>query len=107
MIVAAVFLGAWVLMTRMGKLRPEVAKRLVESGAQLIDVRSPSEFSSGHLPKAKNIPVGDIDRRASELSKDQDVILYCASGMRSATAMRTLKRLGFTRIHDLGSMSRW
>jgi len=107
LIVSAVLFGAWIVMTRMGKLAPAEAKRLVSEGAQLVDVRSPSEFSSGHIQNAKNIPVGDIDRRAKELSKDKDVIVYCASGMRSASASRTLKSLGFTRVHDLGSMSRW
>lgn len=94
-------------MTRMGKLAPAEAKRLVSEGALLVDVRSPSEFSAGHLQGAKNIPVGDLQRRAGELSKDRDVIVYCASGMRSASALRTLKSLGFQRVHDLGSMSRW
>jgi rhodanese-related sulfurtransferase len=107
LIIALVLFGAWIVTTRLGKLAPAEAKRLVSEGAVLVDVRSPSEFSAGHLQGAKNIPVGDLQRRASELSKDRDVIVYCASGMRSASALRTLKSLGFQRVHDLGSMSRW
>jgi rhodanese-related sulfurtransferase len=107
LIVAIALFGAWIVMTRMGKLAPSEAKRLVSAGALLVDVRSPSEFSSGHINGAKNIPVQDVERRARELAKDKDVIVYCASGMRSASAARTLKRLGFGRVHDLGAMGRW
>ena len=97
----------WIVTTRLGKLAPDTAKQLVASGAALIDVRSPGEFSSGHITGAKNVPVGDLARRASEIPKEKDVIVYCASGMRSASAARTLKGLGFGKVHDLGAMSRW
>ncbi len=91
--------------------RPDVsaneARRLVADGARLIDVRSPGEFASGHVDGAKNIPVGDLDRRTKELQKDRPIILYCASGARSAMAKRTLKGAGFTHVYNLGPMHNW
>ena len=57
---------------------------------------------------ALNIPVGDVARRMDELGdKTKPVVLYCASGMRSATAFGTLRRAGFVDVHDLGAMARW
>jgi rhodanese-related sulfurtransferase len=84
------------------------AKRLVSEGALLVDVRSPSEFSTGHLPGARNIPVGELGRRANELGdRARPVILYCASGARSAAAASTLRRAGFAQVHNLGSLRNW
>lgn len=92
--------------------RPSVsadeAHRMVADGALLVDVRSPGEFSGGHLPGARNVPVQELGRRLGELGKkDGAIVLYCASGMRSASAASTLKREGFTRVYNLGAMNNW
>jgi rhodanese-related sulfurtransferase len=92
----------------MGKISPEKARSLVAEGARLVDVRSPGEFAGGHLDGALNIPVGDLSNRMAELGdKARPVVLYCASGMRSASAAGTLRRAGFADVHDLGAMARW
>lgn len=91
-----------------GKVPPEQARALVESGAVLLDVRSPDEFASGHLPKAVNVPVQELGARVGELGrKERPVVVYCHSGMRSSTAARVLRRNGFRDVHDLGAMARW
>ena len=91
-----------------GKLSSADARALVSSGATLIDVRSRAEFASGHLERARNIPIDELDSRLKEVGgKEQPVILYCASGMRSALGTRRLRRSGFTQVHNLGAMSRW
>ncbi len=91
-----------------GKTSPEKARELVEAGAALIDVRSPGEFSGGHIEGARNIPVGEISARLSEVGdKDAPVVVYCRSGGRSASAASTLENAGFTQVYDLGAMSRW
>ncbi len=106
-IVAAVaFLALWWMK------RPDVtsarAHELVAGGARLVDVRSPGEFSGAHLDGARNIPVGEIAGRARELGdKDKPIIVYCASGARSAMAKRTLKSAGFSQVYNLGAMSNW
>ncbi len=92
--------------------RPDIssakAHELVANGARLVDVRSPGEFASAHLDGARNIPVGDVARRAAELGdKSRPVIVYCASGARSAVAKRTLKSAGFSEVYTLGAMHNW
>ncbi|MCC6805821.1 MAG: rhodanese-like domain-containing protein [Deltaproteobacteria bacterium] len=102
----AFFLVTWFL--KRPDIRANAARELLGKGALLVDVRSPSEFTSGHLEGAKNIPVHLIGQRSGELgTKDRPVILYCASGARSAMAKRTLRAAGFTRVHNLGAMRNW
>jgi phage shock protein E len=102
----AFFIVTWYL--RRPDITPARARELLAEGALLIDVRSPSEFSSGHINGARNIPVGALSAREGELGvKDRPVILYCASGARSAMAKRTLRAAGFSRAHNLGSLSNW
>jgi phage shock protein E len=91
-----------------GKVDPAVAKQLVQDGATLLDVRSSGEFSGGHLPGARNVPVHELSQRIAELGdKGKPVVVYCASGMRSASAAGTLRKAGFARVEDLGGMMRW
>ncbi len=70
-------------------------KALVNSGAQIIDVRTTSEFSNGHIKNSKNIPLQDLNSQMNSLSKDKPVITVCASGMRSASAKGMLQKNGF------------
>lgn len=87
----------------------EAAHTLVKSGAFLLDVRTPGEFEGGHLDGATNIPVQVLEGKIATLpaKKDQDIVIYCRSGARSATARQMLLKAGFTRVHDLGAMSNW
>lgn len=92
-----------------GKADPAMVKKLVDDGALLLDVRSTGEFSGGHIPGATNIPVNELSGRVRELGADKarPVVVYCASGMRSASAAAVLRRAGFARVEDLGGMMRW
>lgn len=82
------------------------ARKLIADGARLIDVRSPGEYSSGHIDGARNIPVDRIG--SADLGpKDRPIVVYCASGTRSAIAKRTLKSKGFSAVYNLGPMSAW
>jgi len=83
------------------------ARRLVASGALLLDVRSEAEYARGHLPGALNIPVQELAERTAEVGKaGREVVVYCRSGMRSARAARLLSDAGFA-AHDLGGMGNW
>jgi phage shock protein E len=84
----------------------EEARELQARGARLVDVRTPEEFASGHLPGAVNVPFDAMEGRAlAELAPvDAPVVVYCHSGKRSARAAATLKALGFGQVHDLGAM---
>ena len=99
---------AFLVFKKMGQVKPADAHRMVKEGAKLIDVRSPGEFSSGHIPGAINVPLQDLGSQVKKLGeKDKPVVLYCASGTRSAMARSTLKGLGFTQVFNLGAMGRW
>lgn len=107
--IALLLLAAWlVLRSVLGKVAPDKAKALVADGAKLIDVRSKAEHDAGHIPKSIHIPLPELARRLGELGdKSKPVIVYCASGMRSASAASLLRKSGFAEVHDLGGMGRW
>lgn len=90
-----------------GFLDPMEAKRMVAEGAQLVDVRTDAEWSSGHVPGATHIPVAEIGRRHTELDKTKPVIVYCRSGARSGRAASILQQAGFSEVFNLGPMSAW
>ena len=92
----------------LGKVAPERAREMVKAGAKLVDVRSKGEHAGGHIAGSLNIPVDQLAARLEELEpKDQPIVVYCASGMRSAGAARLLRARGFSVVVDLGGMSRW
>ena len=86
---------------------PAAIRDLVASGAQLLDVRTPTEFAAGAIPGAINIPVQELEGRLGEVARDRAVVVYCRSGGRSGNAKRLLEQSGFTEVHDLGPMSAW
>jgi rhodanese-related sulfurtransferase len=103
--VAAVALFWYV---RRADLTGPRARELVSLGALLVDVRSAGEFERAHIPGATNVPVGEIGARTKELGPaTRPVIVYCASGARSAIAKRALRAAGFAEVYNLGSMSNW
>ncbi len=89
----------------------ELAGRLNgERDFLLIDVRSPEEFSAGHIPGAVNIPYDQLPSRLDELngSQDQEVIVYCRTGRRAGIAEQALQESGFQNVRDLdGHMVDW
>ncbi len=85
----------------------EEAKEEKTSGQLIVDTRTPEEFAYGAYPGAVNIPLDVIESKVSELgNKDRDIILYCASGARSAYAVRILKHNGFTNAQNGGGLAR-
>lgn len=77
---------------------------------QIVDVREPSEFATGHVPKAVNIPLGSLMTHLSEIPKDKDVILVCLNGTRAYTAWQNLTQKGYDphRLKVLvGGMEQW
>lgn len=69
----------------------------------ILDVRNPGEFRNGHIPDAINIPLNDILGRLAEINsyKNNKVIVYCASGVRSAVASDLLIKNGFKEVYNL------
>ena len=83
------------------------AKFGANSDHLLLDVRTPQEFASGHIPGAVNIAVEELAQRLSEVPQDTPVVLYCRSGNRSGQAAQILDRAGYTDIYDLGGITTW
>ncbi len=72
----------------------DVFQQVIEEGeVQLIDVRTPKEFSRNHLSFAKNIPLSELEERHTEISYDTHVYVVCQSGVRSRKAVEKLKGL--------------
>ena len=79
------------------------ATRLInDDNPVILDVRTPAEYSQGHLPNARNIPLVDLDKRAAELPAKRPVLLCCANGTRSARAAKQLKQAGREGVFNLG-----
>lgn len=76
----------------------------IAGGAALVDVRSAGEFARGHLPGAINIPLGEDPTKRREIGAKRSIVLYCASGARSAMAASRLRRAGRDGVLDLGPM---
>ncbi|MGA7161642.1 MAG: rhodanese-like domain-containing protein [Bacteroidota bacterium] len=78
----------------------------IKAGAKIVDVRTAEEFREEHYPNALNIPVDQIRQRLSELGeKNASIVLYCASGARSAFAARILKSAGYTDVINAGGLA--
>jgi phage shock protein E len=82
------------------------AHALVANGATLLDVRTPSEWSAGHVGGAVLVPIDELERRLAEIPRGRPVVVYCASGVRSARATAILRAAGYD-ARDLGGMSQW
>jgi len=115
-IILAVLLGAYYFWSRRGGsgIKNISASDLQEriksdpNSLEIVDVREPSEFKGGHILKAKNIPLGRIGEKLSDLPKDKDVVFVCRSGGRSMMASRKAQKAGLKGVYNLsGGMSAW
>jgi rhodanese-related sulfurtransferase len=106
-------------------LWPSVAKRLMRTrevgvaeavqlinrqDAAILDVREPGEFKAGHIPNARNVPVGELTARMKELDKlkSKPILVTCASGNRSTPACSALQKAGFEQVYALsGGLGAW
>ncbi|MEG5058580.1 rhodanese-like domain-containing protein [Microcoleus sp. A2-C5] len=77
----------------------EALKSIVKNDhASLIDVRQPSEYTSGHIPSAINIPLETLMANLDKIPRNHPVILYCTTGYRSAMGVMTLQMLGYANV---------
>ena len=86
------------------------AKKQQNENLVIIDVRTPAEYSSGHIPGAKTIPLADLSASISQLKayKEQEIYLVCAVGGRSQKATELLREKGFSKaINVQGGTRGW
>jgi len=83
-----------------------LAKR--DAGAFILDVRQPEEWNEFHVPDSTLIPLGELATRVNELPKDQEIVIVCRSGNRSAQGRDILLDAGFTQITSMaGGLTQW
>ena len=107
LIVVGVVAGVFALK-RMNFISQERATTLLKEGAVVVDVRNPGEFQAGNVKGALNIPLSALESEAAQRlpDKSRPVLVHCLSGGRSALAQRTLKKMGFQQVGNLGSYGR-
>lgn len=92
-------------------ITPESAKSLMDSETDyiILDVRTASEYSEGHIQNAVLIPDYEIEARAQGELKDKNqlILVYCRSGRRSKIAAQTLADLGYTNVNEFGGIIDW
>src|SRR5829696_6189280 len=96
---------------RVVEIDPADAKQQGSNGAVLVDVRETDELAAGRIPGAKHVPRSYLESRIEAAVPDHDkhVILYCASGNRSALAAKTLRdELGYSNVESMrGGITLW
>ncbi|KAB8128984.1 rhodanese-like domain-containing protein [Gracilibacillus oryzae] len=87
----------------------ELKTELKNKDKQFIDVRTPGEFKGNHIKGFKNIPLNQLAHKAaSDISKEQEVLVICQSGMRSKQASKLLKKYGCAKVTNVrGGMNAW
>ncbi|WP_053364071.1 rhodanese-like domain-containing protein [Bacillus sp. FJAT-27251] len=85
------------------------AETMMESGnVEVIDVRTPEEYSAGHIRGSKLVPLQSLKAAISELDKEKEYVIVCRSGNRSAEASSILAGNGFLNIFNMsGGMNDW
>ena len=86
--------------------------QLLNQGANtlVLDIREGAEYTSGHVPRARHIPLGELSKRVDEIVKfkDKPVIVTCKNGSRAGAATRLLRKAGFTSVYQLkGGVAAW
>jgi len=84
------------------------ASAMRDAGAFILDVREPDEWNESHIPGATLIPLGQLASRVDELPKDQEIVVVCRSGNRSAQGRDILLSAGFPQVTSMaGGINQW
>lgn len=106
-ILAFVGLVSFIVMRRSGQISKKAAADYMKQGACVVDVRSPREFSSGHLLQALNVPLEELSMLPQRIKdKNRVILVHCGTGLRSKKAKAHLAHIGYTNVFDLGSYER-
>ncbi|WP_147566455.1 rhodanese-like domain-containing protein [Clostridium tyrobutyricum] len=93
------------------KITQDDLKKILESENSpiFIDLRTPTEFSQGHIMKSKNIPIEVFKEVIIKMNLDlkSPIILYCRTGRKSGIAVNILYELGFKKIYNFGGINNW
>ncbi|MEY4732321.1 MAG: Thiosulfate sulfurtransferase PspE precursor [Pseudomonadota bacterium] len=114
LIAVALASGVALVVPTLGKgsgLSPQDMVQLMNrEKAVVIDVCEPDEFARGHVVGAKNLPLGELEAKLSQVAKNKSnpVVMVCQVGARSARAAATAKKLGYENVQSLaGGLKAW
>src|SRR3954453_10183678 len=96
-----------VLSSPMPEVTAPDAKQLIESGADVIDVRTEAEYQAGHIPGARHIPVAEVQQHAGDFDKARGVLVYCRSGNRSGPVAEAFAASGYDAHSIEGGLIAW
>lgn len=87
----------------------EALELIGQEHVHLIDVRNPDELVDGYIAGMVNIRLNDLDAEIEQEVPDKEdvIIVYCASGGRSAKSARMLSNTGYSNVFDLGGLDSW
>ncbi|MDO5530924.1 rhodanese-like domain-containing protein [Sutterella sp.] len=92
------------------KVVPAEAKKMLEAGVVMIDVREPDEFAEGHVPGSINVPLSSFKfgmRLSAVPNLDDKVLVICRSGVRAERASRVLVESGYRHVYNAYGTSQW
>lgn len=89
------------------EVTPQAAAELVDSGAPVLDVREPDEWTAGHMPDARHVPMGQVERQVDTLRKSAPALIVCRSGGRSRAITQMLNTRGINAVNLAGGMQAW
>ncbi len=94
-----------IAVTHPAEVRKDIGngelRNLQASGARVVDVREPGEYALGHIQGAENVPLGSLQAAAQAWDPGQPIVVYCATGARSANAAAYLAGKGFQKVYNL------
>ena len=92
------------------EMTPKELKTVLDEGGKpiILDVREPQEYDICRLPDSVLIPLGQLGERMEELNPDDEIVVHCKMGGRSAKAVEQMLKAGFTNVKNLtGGIDRW
>ena len=86
----------------------ELASALTTRPIALVDVREPHEWAIGRIEGARLVPLDTLPRSIGQLNAEDEIVVYCHHGVRSAMAAEWMREQGFSRVRNLtGGIDRW
>ena len=85
----------------------EEARKMLDEGAQLVDVRADHEWEAGRIAGAKHVPLPELPQRTGEIEQDRPVVVYCRGGNRSSMATAALTDAGYDAVKLTDGIVGW
>lgn len=95
--------------TAINNISQAQAKEMMSNDVIVLDVREDYEYASGHIDKAINLPLGQVEYGIDGVTVDKEktLLVYCHSGARSASATQMLQAIGYKNAYNFGGIASW